>query len=81
MLRFFCRCDCAERKKALLETTDRVESLERKYTELNALYLRLQGRYAREQRTDVDHRADTESIPNGFRGNPRAVELLEKGRR
>jgi hypothetical protein len=83
-MRFFCTCDCHETAKGLEKATEKIERLERQYRELDALYARLQGRYARTFRGEDQPaggnggegpRSDEVKTPAG---NPAAIALLRK---
>ena len=81
-MRFFCTCDCQRTARDLANATAAIDRLQRQYQELDGLYSRLQGRYARTFRA-AEPPAETEP-GNGsgspHLGNPQALELLKKRR-
>jgi hypothetical protein len=82
-MRFFCTCDCRRTATELANATAAIERLQRQYQELDGLYSRLQGRYARTFRGDPSPEAPAAEAGNGSaspRGNPQALELLQKRR-
>jgi hypothetical protein len=83
-MRFFCTCDCRKTASALADATAAIDRLQRQYQELDGLYSRLQGRYARTFRGDPSPEAPAAEAGNGSasptRGNPQALELLRKRR-